>query len=68
MNTRDDFIAKVTLRRGLPDSVEHFRGGVALHYGRAAITANDREISLNSGPHWDAMVSLRVTRERGFGK
>lgn len=66
--TRDDFIAAVAAERGRPDSVEHFQGGVALHYGQAAVTANDREISLNHGADWTRMVSLRLSRIRGLAR
>jgi hypothetical protein len=63
--TRDDFIAAVSAKRGQPDDVEHSLGGLAIRYGNAFITANDREIGLNDGASFDRMVAVRLSQARG---
>lgn len=64
--TREDFISAVSVVRGAPDAVQHFHGGVAMCYGSAVVTANDREISLNDGADFDRMVAVRLSHVRGW--
>jgi hypothetical protein len=68
MNTRDDFIAAVSRARGAPDEVVHHIAAVSLRYGNTRIAANDREITLNEGPHFDAMVNVRMAHAKGWNK
>ena len=68
MKTRDDFIAAVSGHRGAPDKVQHHLGGVSLRYGNQRVAANDREIAQNDGPHFAAMVNVRLAHAKGWNK